>query len=236
MRFMVIRRAGGGSEKAGFPPPQLAAAVPAGRWLHPSARGARLHCRGGAWSIEEGPFPEDELVAGFALIDVPSREAALDWARAWPRADGEGNVELEVRLAGCPGECTGFDTGAAPRLTPWVVLLKSDAAAEADFAPPPEVIARMNERNAAAVQAGVALAGEGLRATAQGARVRFKKGAERPAVIDGPFTEIKELIAGFWLIQTATRQEAIAWVHAYPFPCLPDLTVELRELALPARA
>ncbi|WP_371876407.1 YciI family protein [Pseudoduganella chitinolytica] len=94
----------------------------------------------------------------------------------------------------------------------------------------------MNAHNAAAIQAGVALAGEGLRATAQGTRVRFRKGADRPAVIDGPFTEIKELIAGYWLIQAATRQQAIEWVKAYPFPCWPDLTVELRELALPGRA
>jgi hypothetical protein len=234
MRFMVIRRADSGSETPGFPPAQLAEAAPAGRWLRPSASGTRLRCSGGQWSIHEGPFPADETVAGFAIVDVPSKEAALGWARGWPGADGEGNVELEVRETGCSGGCHSIDTGEAPRLTPYMVLLRSDATTEADLIPPPEVIERMNRRNTEGVRAGTVLAGAGLQPTSKGARVRLRAG--RASVIDGPFTEIKELIAGFWLIQAATRQEAYDWVMSYPFPMLPDVIVELREVALPARA
>ena len=234
MQFMVIRRADSGSETPGFPPVQLADAVPAGRWLQPSASGVRLRCTGGQWSIHDGPFPADETVAVFALIDVPSREAALQWARGWPGADGEGHVELEVRETGCSGGCHNVETGEAPRLTPYMVLLRFDATTELDVIPPPEVIDNMNRHNEAGVRAGKVLAGAGLQPTSKGARLRFKGG--RATVVDGPFTEIKELIAGFWLIQAATRQEAYDWVMTYPFPMLPDVTVELREVAVPARA
>ena len=234
MRFMVIRRADSGSESAGFPPAQLADAVPAGRWLRPTANATRLRCSAGQWSRHEGPFPADETVAGFAIVDVASKEAALDWARGWPGADGEGNVELELRETGCSGGCHSIDTGETARLTPYVVLLRSDATTELDLIPPPQVIESMNRRNEEGVRAGTVLAGAGLQPTSRGARVRFRGG--RATIIDGPFTEIKELIAGFWLIQTATRQEAYDWIMTYPFPMLPDVTVELREVAVPVGA
>ncbi|QBE67418.1 hypothetical protein EWM63_21480 [Pseudoduganella lutea] len=157
---------------------------------------------------------------------------------AWPTADAEGDAVLEVRETGCTGGCAGIDAPVhrpAPhlepvRLEPYAVLIRSSDALEADLPPPPDVIARMNARNARDAQAGVLLAGDGLKGTAKGARVKFKGG--RPSVVDGPFTEIKELIAGFWLIQAASRDEAIAWVKSYPFPW-PDVTLELRALACP---
>jgi hypothetical protein len=232
MHFMVIRRVGAGSESGAFVPApllgHLASAVPAGRWLHPEA--ARLQRRAGAWTIDHGPFPAAELATGFAIIDAPSKEAAIAWARDWPSADAEGEVVLEVRETGCSGGCAGIDTQSPPHLTPYAVLLRSSPGLEADEIPPPDVIARMNERNARDAQAGVLLAGDGLKPTAKGARVKFHGG--RPSVVDGPFTEIKELIAGFWLIQAASRDDAIAWVKSYPFPW-PDVTLELRAVACP---
>jgi hypothetical protein len=231
MHFMVIRRADGGSEQAGFPPAPLVDAVPGGRWLHPGSQAARLQRRDGVWSVEHGPFPVAETVAGFAIVDVPSKEAALDWAKRWPVADAEGEVVLEVRETGCSGGCAGIDTQSPPALTPYAVLLRSSPALEADLMPPPEVIAHMNSRNAQDTQAGVLLAGDGLKPTARGSRVAFKGG--RPAIVDGPFTEIKELIAGFWLIQAATPAAAIDWIRSYPFPW-PEVVLELREVARPA--
>ncbi|MBB3224705.1 YciI family protein [Pseudoduganella umbonata] len=230
MHFMVIRRADAGSESSAFPPAPLAEAIPAGRWLHPGSEAARLHRAGGAWRVEHGPFPAGELAAGFAIIDVPSKEAAIAWASQWPTADAEGGAILEVRETGCSGGCHGIDTQSPPHLTSYAVLLRSSPALEADDMPPAEVIALMNARNARDAQAGVLLAGDGLKPTAKGARVKFKGG--RPSVVDGPFTEIKELIAGFWLIQAASRDEAIAWVKSYPFPW-PEVTLELRAVACP---
>lgn len=234
MHFMVIRRADAASESGGFPATPLAAnlagAVPGARWLHPGSEAARLHRRAGAWTIEHGPFPAGELAAGFAIIDVPSKEAAIAWALQWPTADAEGGAVLEVRETGCSGGCAGIDTQSPPQLTPYAVLLRSSPGLEADDMPPPEVIARMNARNAHDAQAGVLLAGDGLKPTAKGARVKFKGG--RPTVVDGPFTEIKELIAGFWLIQASSRADAIAWVESYPFPW-PEVSLELRAVAAP---
>ncbi|WP_338764722.1 YciI family protein [Massilia sp. METH4] len=230
MHFMVIRRADAGSESEAFPGEPLERAMPDARWLHPSREAVRLHRSAGAWSIEPGPFPAGELAAGFAIIDAPSKEAAIEWARRWPSADAEGQALLEVRETGCSGGCAGIDSQSPPHLTPYAVLIRSSPALEAELPPPPEVIARMNERNAKDAQAGVLLAGDGLKGTAKGARVKFKGG--RPTVVDGPFTEIKELIAGFWLIQARTVDEAIAWVKSYPFPW-PDVTLELRAVASP---
>ena len=227
MHFMVIRRGDAGSESPAFPPAQLAQAVPSGRWLHPTSAATRLIRSAAGWTTQEGPFPADELVAGFAIIDVPSKGAALDWARDWPVADGEGEVVLEVRETGCSGGCAGIDTASPPQLTPYAVLLRSSPGLEADDMPPPEVIARMNARNAQDAQAGILLAGDGLQPTAKGARLKFKGG--RPAIVDGPFTEIKELIAGFWLIQADSRAAAMEWVKSYPFPW-PDAVLELREV------
>jgi hypothetical protein len=85
----------------------------------------------------------------------------------------------------------------------------------------------MNERNEAGVREQVLLAGSGLRGSATGARVHFANA--RTTVVDGPFTEVKELIAGYWMVQAPSREEAIAWAEAYPYPHPGDLTLEIRE-------
>jgi len=76
------------------------------------------------------------------------------------------------------------------------------------------------------VKAGVMLAGEGLQPSSRGARVKFSGG--KAMIIDGPFAEAKELVAGFWLIQAKSKEEALEWVKSYPFP-FADVEVELRE-------
>jgi len=239
MQYMILRRADQGTEAEGFPPPQLVQAVPSAKWLHPSASGVRMRRAGGTWDVRPAPFaPDDEsvneLVAGFAMIEADSREQALARAASWPTADGEGNAVLEVREAGCPGGCVGFDTGAAPTSRAYAVLLRSDAASEADLEPPPSVIDTMNRANQAGVKAGIALAGEGLKSTKRGGRVKFSGG--KPTIIDGPFAEVKELIAGYWLIQADTLEQAMEWVRHYPFPHPDALEVELRTVHIPARA
>jgi len=229
MQYMVIRRADATSETDGFPSTELAQAVPDAKWLHPSADGGlRMRRRSGQWLYEEGPF-DDACVAGFTFIDAPDRRAAGEAVARWPQADAEGQAVLEVREAGCPGGCVGFDTGRAPQGTAWAVLLRSDAMAEQDLAPPAEVIDIMNRANRASVEAGVALAGEGLKSSARGARVRF--GGGKHFITDGPFAEVKELIAGFWMVDVASRDDAIAWVKAYPFPIPGDMEIELRKVA-----
>ena len=96
----------------------------------------------------------------------------------------------------------------------FMILLKSDETTEAGVLPDEEIISEMVKYNEELVKAGVLLAAEGLHPTSKGARVKFS-GTKR-TVIDGPFTEAKELIAGFWLIQVKSKEEAIEWVKRAP--------------------
>jgi hypothetical protein len=229
MQYMILRRADHTSETADFPSAELKAAVPNGKWLEHSAGAVRMKRSDGEWSFSEGPF-DDVAVAGFMMVEAPDRRAAEALVSKWPTADAEGEAVLEVREAGCPGGCVGFDTGAAPQKTGYAILLRSDEVNEADFAPPAEIIDIMNRATRAAIQAGTAISGEGLKSTAKGSRVKFSAG--KPMVVDGPFAEVKELIAGYWLIDVASLDDAIAWVKAYPYPNVGTMEVELRKVAL----
>ncbi|MGH7332694.1 MAG: YciI family protein [Candidatus Rokuibacteriota bacterium] len=97
----------------------------------------------------------------------------------------------------------------------FMILVKADKNSEAGVLPDQKILAEMGKFNEELVQAGVMLAGEGLHASAKGKRVRFE-GAKR-TVIDGPFAETKELIAGFWLWQVKSMDEAVAWLKRAPF-------------------
>jgi hypothetical protein len=95
-----------------------------------------------------------------------------------------------------------------------MIIRKADADTEAGKLPSEQLIADMLSYNEELVKAGVMLAGEGLQPTSKGARVKFSGG--KPTVIDGPFAEAKELIAGFTLIEVRSREEAIEWVKRWP--------------------
>lgn len=97
----------------------------------------------------------------------------------------------------------------------FMVLVPANKESEAGVLPDEKLIAEMNKFNEEMVKAGVLLAGEGLQPTSKGARIKFEGG--KTTVIDGPFTESKELIAGFWLIQVKSKEEAIAWMKRAPF-------------------
>jgi hypothetical protein len=97
----------------------------------------------------------------------------------------------------------------------FMVLVKADKDSEAGVLPDRKLLADMGKYNEELVKAGVMLAGEGLQPSSKGARVRFS--GNKRTVIDGPFSESKELIAGFWLFQTKSLEEAIEWVKRAPF-------------------
>ncbi|MGZ4121062.1 MAG: YciI family protein [Actinomycetota bacterium] len=97
----------------------------------------------------------------------------------------------------------------------FMVIVKGNEESEAGVLPSQEILAEMGKYNEELVKAGVMLAGEGLHPTSKGARVRFE-GSKR-TVIDGPFTEAKELIAGFWLLQAKSWDEVLEWVKRAPF-------------------
>jgi hypothetical protein len=110
----------------------------------------------------------------------------------------------------------------------FMVLVKANEDTEAGVLPSEELLTEMGKYNEEMVKAGVMLAGEGLQASSKGARVKFS-GDER-TVIDGPFTEAKELIAGYWLIQVKSLDEAIEWVKRCPNPTGADSEIEIRQV------
>jgi hypothetical protein len=109
-----------------------------------------------------------------------------------------------------------------------MILVKADKNSEAGVLPSTELLAAMGKYNEELVKAGVLLAGEGLQPSSKGARVKFS-GAKR-TVVDGPFTEAKELIAGFWLIQVRSKEEAIEWVKRCPNPMEGESEIEIRQV------
>jgi hypothetical protein len=107
----------------------------------------------------------------------------------------------------------------------FMMLVKASNDSEAGVLPDEKALADMAKFNEEMVKAGVMLAGEGLQASSKGARVRFAGG--RSTVVDGPFAETKELVAGFWLIQVKSKAEAIEWARRVPFV---DGEIEIRQV------
>jgi hypothetical protein len=112
----------------------------------------------------------------------------------------------------------------------FMVMVPADKRSEAGVLPDEKLFAAMGKFNEEMVKAGVMLAGEGLAPSAKGARITFSDG--KTTVVDGPFTESKELIAGFWLIQVKSKDEAIAWMKRAPFG--EGVTLEIRQVFDPA--
>ena len=110
----------------------------------------------------------------------------------------------------------------------FMIVIKASKDSEAGVMPNRQLLTEMGKFNEELVKAGVLLAGEGLHPSSKGARVRFS-GAKR-TVIDGPFAETKELIAGFWLWQVKSKEEAIEWVKRCPNPQNEETDVEIRQV------
>ena len=231
MKFVLLRKADRRTEAGldGDETLPVTAALPQAT-LQPSAHGVRLHFSANGLRVERGPFAHTEdLVAGFGYLESDSLQAATDQLGRWSPQPGAAPV-LELRESGCPGGLPGIDASAAPqqRMQPrFMVMLLSDAQLEADAPTDPLRLDAMAARNDESVAAGVLVAGDGLKSSAKGARLRF--GSGKPSVMDGPFAEAKELIAGFWLIRAGSMAQAIEWARRYPYaPAQP--VVEIRPV------
>jgi len=110
----------------------------------------------------------------------------------------------------------------------FIILLKANQDSEAGVMPSEELITAMMKFNEELVNAGVLLAGEGLHPSSKGARVRFS--GDQRTVVDGPFAETKELVAGFWIFKVNSREEAIEWVKRCPNPMEGDSEIEIRQI------
>ena len=110
----------------------------------------------------------------------------------------------------------------------FMIIIKATKDSEAGVMPSAQLLTAMGKFNEELVKAGVMLAGDGLHPSSKGARVRFSGG--KRTVVDGPFAETKELLAGFWLWQVKSKEEAIEWVKRCPNPHNEETEVEIRQL------
>ncbi len=227
MQYMILRRATRRSESGRLPATEADLLF---AHLQPSTHSVRLTLRNGEATVTPGPFPDPaEMIAGFAVIDVPSMSDAVEWLKKWPETD-DPDLELEIRESGCPGGCAQVVPAdiTDPQGKRFAILLRSSRALEDEVPVPQTMLDALDMHNAQQVMAGVLLAADGLRSSARGARVKVAKNSF--SVIDGPFTEIKEMIAGFWMIRAPSMDDAIAWARRNPYPTGPDVDVEIREL------
>jgi hypothetical protein len=271
MRFMVMVKTDEKSEAGVLPDEKLLAAMGeynaeltrngmmlAGEGLQASAKGARVKVAGKKFSVFDGPFAEaKEMVGGFWILQAPSKDEIVEWVKRAPFRDGEVEIRPLYELEDFPvdpaeqaggwrdqeREARQASGGASPGPTSparqpgtarWMLLLKADRKSEAGLPPDPRAMQAMGALMEEMGKAGVVLGGEGLKPSAKGARVRFADG--KRTVIDGPFTEAKELIAGYLVLQTRTREEAVEWarrwlqVHVDVTPDLVEGQIEVRRV------
>jgi hypothetical protein len=261
MRFVMLVRASKDSEAGVLPDENTLARmadyteelVKAGAWLgaerlEPSAKGVRVRYAKGRFEVMDGPFAETkELIAGFCLIEAKSKEEAIAWARRAPLQEGEVELRSIVPLSylpdartdkpdGGPEKEAPFPTAPAPRKpgsVRYVALVRANKASEAGILPDRPSLAAMGAFLEEGVKSGVFLSADGLEPSSKSARIRFS-GSKR-MVIDGPFAETKELIAGFVMLQFASKAEAIEWGKRFlqvDSPCRSggECEIELRPI------
>lgn len=227
MEFVVLRRANQSTERGDQPP-----ALEPGVFMRPSDSALRLVRRDGVWSRDTGPYPPREIVAGFTLVQSPSRADVIEQVRWWPLFDAGAVYEIRDQVPFADGRAHGPAPGSAPERNPdwtrYVVFLRSDFEAEFGIAPPAQALARMRAHEERSARAGVLLAGSALSATRTATRVHFANA--NTSLVAGPFADTRELVAGYWIIQAATLDLAIAWAGGCPYPHAGDVTVEIREV------
>jgi hypothetical protein len=210
MRFVILHQAGTSSEAGLVPPPSRGITLHEHAPLKADATGTRIHFTDAGPAAE--PCAGPRRLAGLSIVEAESRQAAAEWLRD---AASPAQAGFEIRETGCAGGLAGVDPSTAATRPRFLILVKADAHTEAEAPSDPAKLAAMARRNDEGVRDGLLLAADGLRSTARGTRVRVDGG--KTSVMDGPFAETKELVAGFWLIQCDSMDEAVAWAQHYPF-------------------
>jgi hypothetical protein len=219
MRFMVMHKMTEELEKGLKPDPAILEGVNqligeavkerifiSGEGLKPSSERVRIAYRGGKRTLENGPFADaKELVGGFALLRVHSRDEAIERAEELARA---GDTELIVGPVVEP-----WDLGMMPKPknppARFLALTTIDERSENETPPDPSVEAKLRALIDEMTKAGVLQASGALASTKKGARIRFEGG--KRTVLDGPFAESKELVAGYAMLELPSKAAAIEW-------------------------
>jgi len=238
MRFMVMHKMTAEMERDFPPDPAVIAKVGklieasvkekifiSGEGLKPTSERVHIAYKNGKRTITDGPFTEaKELVAGYALMRVRSKEEAISWCDKFAALLGD--VELFMGAVVEP-----WDIGLAPKPANaplrFLSMHKMDARAENDTPPDPALMAKMGGLIEEMTKAGVLQATGGLSSTKRGARIHFEGG--KRTVIDGPFAESKELVAGYAIIEVPSKAAAVEWAKG--FGDVVDVhEVEVREI------
>jgi hypothetical protein len=243
MRFMLLVKSTKNYE-AGIWPPDEKMAAEIAKWheeairagahlgserLQPSSQGFRVRYADGKCTVTDGPFAETkELIAGYCMIQAKSLADAVAWARRIPFVEGEVEVRPLFELSDFPVDesekpCGWRDQEEQMRAAPaparrpgttrYMGLVKADVDSEAGVLPDPKCLEAMGAFMEEGVKSGTFLSGEGLKPSSASVRVRYA-GNER-MVTDGPFAETKELVAGYAVLQYASRAEAIEWAKRF---------------------
>ena len=220
MRFMIMHKMTDELEKGLPPDPEVMAGVDkliaeavkqnifvAGEGLKPTALRSHIAYKDGKRTITDGPFAEaKELVAGFALMRVRSKQEAIAWCDKFAAIIGD--VEMFMGPV-----VEAWDLGIMPKPDDaplrFLSMHKMDAKVNYDARPTPELMEKMGGLIAEMTAAGVLEATGGLASTKLGARIHFEGGKHK--VIDGPFAESKELVAGYAILELPSKAAAIEW-------------------------
>jgi hypothetical protein len=196
-----------------------------GAGLLPKVPRTRVVARQGVCEVQHGVRGANNLLAGFALLKVANRDEAIGWARRF--AEVVQNGEMEIGLV-----TEAWDLGfmAKPANAPerYLTLFMANEASESGAPPTERELQLMGPLLDEMVKAGVLQATDGIKPSTLGTRLRFKAG-KRVMAVDGPFTESKELIAGFSLITVPSKEAALAWAERYG-AILTDLEVDVLAL------
>jgi len=228
VRFIMVHKTNAQWEAGAIPGKQLIARVGAligelakaqvflgGEGLRASSQGVRLTFSGGQCSVAKGPFEGDnELTAGFSILRTRTIDEAIEWAMRQAQAlEPLGDMQIDIRPVTEP-----WDIGMAPRPADvstrrYMVLRKGTAATEAGVPLPPAKRAELARLVDESTRAGLHIATETLRPSARGRR--YKNSSNGVTMTDGPFTETKELIAGYLIVSAASLDEAGRWAERY---------------------
>jgi hypothetical protein len=224
MRFMVMHKMTDEMEKGLPPDPAIIEGVDklvreglkekafvSGEGLKPSSQRTHIAYKNGKRTITDGPFTEaKELIAGFALMRVRSKEDAVAWCDKFAAVIGD--VELFLGPVVEPWDLGMMPKPANPPLR-FLSMHKMDERAENEAPPDPKLMAKMGALIEEMSKAGVLQATGSLASTKKGARIRFEGG--KRTVIDGPFAESKELIAGYAILDLPSKAAAIEWATRF---------------------
>ncbi|MBL8742400.1 MAG: hypothetical protein JNK04_14930 [Myxococcales bacterium] len=230
MRFMVLVKGNADSEAGKLPSEAELSAMGdfnqglidagmmlGGEGLKQSSSGVRVRYRDGKTTVVDGPFAEaKELVAGYWLLRAGSKDELVERLKGAPCFDQGG--ELEVRELYEAEDFGGDSNAPAPPQPPakpntrrYLTMLFADRFTEAGGAPSPELVEKMGGLMGEIASQGALLSGDGLKPSSKGAKIVFN-GKDR-RVVDGPFTETKEIIAGISVVRATSKEEAVEWAR-----------------------